>query len=300
MEKYTLRDLFQDFDTTDKCIRFIAELRWPDGIYCQRCRAVTRHHLISSRRAYACQHCKKTTSPTADTAFGSSKVPLPDWFYVLFQMVKTRTGIAAKQVERELGVSYPTALRMCHTIREAMAEHHEAFDTTVEVDETYMGTKRKWHNKRGRGTSKQAVFGIQERGGRIVAKVVDDTKRDTLLPMIQEAVEEGTEVFTDEYSAYATLTKEGYAHDTVKHGERQYVKYRVDGEKVHTNELEGFWSYPKNAIKGVHRGVSDKHLQKYIDEYTFRQSHRHDEEPMFFTVLHRMVHPETPPSAQAA
>ena len=120
-----------------------------------------------------------------------------------------------------------------------------------------------------------------------------------MLPTIKEHVEEGTEVFTDEYAAYATLTEEGYGHDTVKHGERQYVKYRADGEVVHTNELEGFWSYPKNAIKGMHRGVSDKHLQKYVDEYAFRQSHRGDEEPMFFTVLHRMIRPESVRPSQA-
>ena len=88
-----------------------------------------------------------------------------------------------------------------------------------------------------------------------------------------------------------TLDEEGYKHDTVNHGKKQYVKYREDGEKVHTNEIEGFWSYPKNAVKGVHRGVSDRHLQGYVNEYSFRQSHRHDDGPMFFTMMDRLLTP---------
>jgi len=219
-------------------------------------------------------------------------VPLPDWFYVIFQFSKTKTGIAAKQIQRELGVSYPTALRMCNTLRGALDETPDMMTTKVECDETYLGNSRRYFGrkrKRGRGADKRPVFGIIERGGAVVAKVVPNCQRDTLLPIIKEHVEEGSEVFTDEFSVYATLGDEGYKHDTVNHGSGQYVKYRDDGEKVHTNEMEGFWSYPKNAIKGVHRGVSDRHLQGYVNEYAFRQSHRNDEIPMFFTMLARAV-----------
>ena len=291
MELFTLMDLFRDFGTNAQCLTFIAECRWPDGIHCDKCGRTTRHHLCVKRRAYVCQHCKRTTSPTAGTAFGSSNVPLPAWFYVIFSMASTRTGIAAKQIQRELGVSYPTALRMCRVVRLCLKEEKARFKGVVEVDETYMGNKRKWHNKRGRGTSKQAVFGVVEKGGGVIAEVVPDTKRDTVIPILEDAVEPTVEVQTDEYGVYKVLPKMGYKHDTVCHKKRQYVKYREDGSTVHLQAIEGFWSYPKNAVKDIHRGVSERHLQGYLNEYTFRYSHRNDEQPMFFSILHRMIDP---------
>lgn len=297
MELYTLKDLFRDFSTHEQCLKAIVALRWPDGIHCDKCGDVTRHHYIPSRKAFVCQHCKRKTSPTAGTILHATKVPLPDWMYVIFTMASTRTGVAAKQIQRELGLSYPTALRMCNLVRTTLKEDHR-FDSTCEVDETYIGNKRKWHNKRGRGTTKQPVVGVVEKGGAIVARVVLDTKRDTVMPIIKETVEKGVEIQTDEYNIYDTLSDEGYEHDTVKHKDRQYVKYRADGSTCHLQEIEGFWSYPKNAVKGVHRGVSDGHLQGYVNEYAFRQSHRHDEMPLFFSILRRVV--QAPPHAQAA
>ena len=211
-------------------------------------------------------------------------------------MASTRTGIAAKQVQRELGISYPTALRMCNAIRGCLKESYR-IDSDCEVDETYMGNKRRYHNKRGRGTSKQPVFGIVHKGGVVVAEVVSDTKRETVLPIVERTVEKGVEIHTDEYNVYAPLAEMGYEHDTVKHGKRQYVKYREDGTTVHTNGVEGFWSYPKNAIKGVHREVSDHKLQGNVNEYTLRYSHRDDEMPLFFTILQKIV---VQPFSQAA
>ncbi len=119
-----------------------------------------------------------------------------------------------------------------------------------------------------------------------------------LIPLLEDAVEPTVEIQTDEYGVYKVLPKMGYKHDTVKHKDRQYVKYREDGSTCHLQAIEGFWSYPKNAIKGVHRGVSDGHLQGYVNEYAYRYSHRNDEEPMFFSILRRVV--RAAPSSQAA
>lgn len=299
--KYTLRDFLLDFTETAQCLRAIKERRWPNGIHCATCEKVTKHHLVISRRAYSCQYCGTQVSPTSGTIFHGSKQPLPDWFYVIYTMASTRTGVTAKQLEREIGCSYPTALRMCNKVRTCLDESPEQMTGTVECDETYMGNSRRYFGrkrKRGRGADKRPVFGIVERGGKVVAKVVPNCKRDTVFPIVKAHVAEGTEVFTDEFRVYDTLSEEGYRHDTVCHSEGQYVKYRRDGEKVHTNEMEGFWSYPKNAIKGVHRGVSDRHLQGYVSEYAFRQSHRNDEQHMFFSLLDRAVQPQT--CAQAA
>ena len=291
-DTFTLHDFLRDFYTTEQCLQFLAKLRWPDGTPCKKCKQVTKHYLRIEKHAYACGVCGTTTTPTKGTPFYRSNVRLSDWFWVVFQFSKTRTGITAKQIERELGVSYKTALRMCNKVRACMEVTPEQMTNTVECDETYMGNSRRYFGrkrKRGRGADKRPVFGIVERGGKVVARVVPNCKRDTVLPIIKEHVAEGGEVFTDEFSIYKTLSDEGYQHDTVCHKDGQYVKYRADGEKVHTNEMEGFWSYPKNAIKGVHRGVSDRHLQGYVNEYSFRQSHRNDEEEMFFTILRQLV-----------
>ena len=205
-------------------------------------------------------------------------------------MAQTRTGVAAKQIERETGVTYKTAWRMCQLIRKSMEEKRDLFTGTVEMDESYFGGDPRYNikRKRGRGTSKQPVFGMAERGGAVVAKVVPNTKRETLMPIVEDQVADGAEIHTDEYVVYKALEGMGYDHKCVNHRQKEYVRYEKDGKMITTNELEGWWSYPKGATKTVHRGVSDRYLQRYLDEYAFRQSHRHDEEPMFLTILGRV------------
>lgn len=302
--KYTLHDFIRDFYTPEQCLEFLARLRWPEGVHCAKCEKVTKHHLRSSQKAFACQYCGSLRTPTKGTPFHRSKVALPNWFYVVFQFAKTRTGITAKQIERELGVSYPTALRMCNLIREALAEQpSEKLKGEVEVDETYMGNSRRYYGRKrkpGRGAGKPPVFGMVERGGCVVAMAVPNVKRSTVFPIINEHVEKGAEIHSDEYPVYIPLADEGYGHVRVRHKGREYVRYRKDGSPIHTNTLEGFWSYPKNAVKGVHRGVSAHKLQGYLNEYAFRYSHRNDEGPMFFTVLCRLAPVETPGERLAA
>src|SRR5690606_3051020 len=121
-----------------QCLAYLKRLRWPNGIRCEKCERVTKHHLRAERKCYACQHCGSHVHPTVGTIFHNSKVPLPDWFYCIWQMSKTRAGISAKQIERELGISYPTALRMCNLIRSQMGEDGALWGF-VEADETYIG-----------------------------------------------------------------------------------------------------------------------------------------------------------------
>jgi transposase-like protein len=287
---FNLRDFLRDYGTPEQCLAYLVRLRWPDGITCKTCEAITPHYPIYGRRCYSCQNCGTQTYPTAGTIFDNSKVPLPNWFYVIFQMSKTETGMSAKQIQRELGVSYPTALRMCHKIREAMKEGHAPLTGVSETDECYIGGNPRYNikRKRGRGTTKTPVFGIAERDGAVRAEVVPNVKRETLMPIIEEQVEEGSTIYSDEYVVYKSLEGMGYDHKCVNHGQKEYVRYEGE-EVIHTNTLEGFWSYPKNAVRGVHRGVSKQRLQLYLDEYAFRMSHRFDEIPMFFTILRNAV-----------
>ncbi|MEL6704806.1 MAG: IS1595 family transposase [Bacteroidota bacterium] len=304
MQKFTLRDLLTRFGTVEQCLAFIKEQRWPDehyggGIPCKKCERVTPHHMIPSRKCYSCQNCGSHVHPTAGTIFERSRVPLPDWFYVIFQFAKTRAGFSAKQVERELGVSYPTALRMCNLIRSQLGES-PTLSGIVEADETYIGGKPRIRgvSKRGRGTRKVPVIGAVQRDGKIVVKAVDNVKRETVIPWLKEHIKEGAEVYTDELNIYDVLPEEGYEHEKVLHKQRQYARITEDGKNVHTNHLEGFWSYPKSAVLRIHRGVSRRKLQGYLNEHAFRYNHRKDADGLFCAMLTR-ASSEVAPLAQA-
>lgn len=293
MQKVTLRELINRFGTPEQCLEFIKEQRYPDGIRCEKCERVTRHHKVSSKKAYACQNCRTQVFPLTGTIFEKTRVPLPDWFYVIWSFSNTRAGFSAKQVERELGVSYPTALRICNLIRSQLGES-PTLSGVVEADECYIGGRPRIRgiNKRGRGTRKVPVIGAVERGGKVVVKAVDRVRRDNVIPFLTEHIEDGSTVYTDELNIYNALPKHGYEHDKVLHKERQYARKTDDGRNVHTNHLEGFWSYPKSAILRIHRGVSRHCLQGYLDEHTFRYNHRNDSETLFHAFLNRLSAPQ--------
>ncbi len=193
-------------------------------------------------------------------------------------------GISAKHVERETGVTYKTAWRMCNLIRRMLDEKNDPFSGDVEVDESYFGGKMKG-SKRGRGSeNKTAVVGVAERKGKVKVVAVHDTKSKTVLPIVESTIEKGSRVHTDEYPVYNRLARMGYSHGKVLHSHRVYVT-----GNVHTNTIEGFWSLCKNGIRGVFHSVSSKYLQDYLNEYAFRYNHRDDVTPMFMTFLRRLA-----------
>jgi transposase-like protein len=199
-------------------------------------------------------------------------------------MSTTRTGISAKQLQRELTVTYKTAWRMFTQIRKLMSENVNPLSGQVEVDETYIGGKRV--GKRGRGASgKSVVMGMVERNGNAIAKVVPDVKSRTLLPMIEQRIvrENKTTIFTDELPSYNHIERLGYAHEIVQHAAKQYVR-----GIAHVNTVESLWSNIKRGIDGVNHSVSPLYLQSYLDSYVFRYNHRKDETPMFALLLGRL------------
>ena len=285
MEKYTIKDFDKQFSNDDACLEFIKNARWPNGITCAKCDRVTNHYHIAGRKVYSCEFCGSHVSPTADTIFHKSSTSLRSWFHAMFLMASTRTGISAKQLERELGVTYKTAWRMFREIRTLMAQDDLALFGEVEVDETYIGGKRSG-GKRGRGAEgKTIAAGMVERGGKAVIKVVPNVQARTLLPLIQDHVptNSDTTIYTDELRSYNRLTSLGYAHETVRHRAKQYV-----AGNAHTNNIEGMWSNVKRGIDGVHHVVSPKYLQGYLDSYVYRFNHRKDTIPMFTQLLGRV------------
>lgn len=243
----------------------------------------TRYYKVKGRKCYECQWCSEQIYPTAGTIFHKSKTPLVDWFYVMYLMTATRSGVSAKEVQRQLGVTYKCAWRMCHQIRKAMSEKPK-LKGRVELDETYVGGKGR-NNKRGRGAeNKTPVFGMVERKGKISASVVENVKTTTIQPIINESIEKGSAIMTDEFPIYNQLQKNGYSRQVVRHSTKEYVR-----GIVHTNNIEGFWFQLKRGVSGTHVWVSKKYLQNYVNEFAFRYNQRATSSPMFDRLLQNLV-----------
>lgn len=275
--KYTFKDFDREFPDDRACMVWLMEHFFPYGIHCLKCGEVRRHHLLHSRpKVASCDYCGTQTHPTAGTIFHKSSTSLRTWFHALFLMSATRCGISAMQLMRETGVTYKTAWRMFHQIRAMLAENVNDLEGEVEADETYIGGVKKGLQYRA-GRGKIMVAGMVERRGRVHAYI---SNRDPLqlTDTIRERVMPASMIFTDEAGAYRRLPRLGFRHRRVNHSQKVYV----DGT-AHTNTIEGFWSLVKRGISGVYHSVSAKHLQKYLNEYTFRYNHRDDERPMFRT-----------------
>ena len=167
--KYTIKDFQGDFPDDNACLEWLKEYLFPDGITCPKEGKITPHHKLRNRKAYSCESCGSHTYPTANTIFHKSSTPLKLWFYAIYLIMSaTRAGISAKQLERELGVTYKTAWRMFRQIRSMMGNDSQV---GVEVDEMYMHP-----NPQKRSTTKpdrsQVVFGMVERGGKAKVKHV--------------------------------------------------------------------------------------------------------------------------------
>ena len=208
------------------------------------------------------------------TIFQDSATSLKLWFYAIYLMSSTRCGISAKQLERELGVTYKCAWRMFKQIRSMLDESDgPKFSGEVEADESFYGGKESNKHKNKRVSNyrmkKTTVAGIVERGGRVQATVVEIPWKSQLLAPIRTRVLPRTMIFTDEANHFGGLRNMGFQHRRVNHSQGVYV----DGD-VHTNTIEGFWSLTKNGIRGVYHNVSAKYLQMYLNEYAFRFNRR--------------------------
>jgi len=281
----TIFDFIKQFPDNDTCIEYLMQLRHGNPLDCPKCNKHGKYHRLRKELAYECQWCGHHIHPMVGTPFHRSHVPLQKWFYAMYLFTTTRHGVAAKELERQLGVSYPTALRMAHIIREYMetVNGNPLLSNHVEVDETYIGGRRRGKKQgfTGRGArGKIIVMGIVERGGKLFVKVIPNASGMSLIPPIIERIEPGTIISTDEWSPYKVLAALGYDHRTVNHARKQWV----EGD-THVNSLEGFWSMLKRSIKGTHVHVSKKHLPKYLGEFEFRYNLRKHPGLMFARLL---------------
>ncbi len=284
---YTVMEFQREFPNDAACLEYLWKQNYsPDGrkAHCPICDRERSFHKVASRPSWSCDSCGKHIHPTANTIFHKSSTSLQLWFYAIYLMSTTRCGISAKELERQLGVTYKTAWRMANLIRnELMSQDDEPLSGDVEVDETFIGGKpRVWEKKTAwqHRERKAIVMGAVERKGKIKASVIPHTGGVVVQGKVHEYVLQGSNLYTDEYPGYSMMSKRGYNHRTVLHKSKIYVQ----GD-VHTQTIEGFWSHLKNGLRGTHHSVSKKWLQSYVDEFVFRYNNR--ETNMFRTLLLR-------------
>ncbi len=272
----TLQEAILYFSDADNCLNLARSLRWENGIaICPKCES-TELSFLTTRRIWKCKKCKKQFSVKVGTIFEDSPLGLDKWLTAMWLIVNAKNGISSYELGRALGFKQKTAWFVLHRIRRAMQTgSFQKLSGNVEVDETYIGglAKNMHKDKRekkiqGRGSvGKTAVMGLLEREGRVKAIVIEKTDRETLHNEVKNNVEQGTNLFTDEWRSYRGLDEQ-YNHKVINHG----IEY-VRGQ-IHTNGIENFWSLLKRTIKGTYVSVEPFHLGRYLDEQTFRFNER--------------------------
>ncbi len=266
--------LFEIFPDEETAREYLEGRLWPSGPICPECHSGDR---ITTRKGgyYRCNSCKFDFTVRTNTIFGRSHVPLHKWVYAMYLLVTARKGISSMQLAKEIGVTQKTAWFMLSRLREACGIDDDSdldkFRGTVEVDECFIGGKEanKHEKKRlhsGRGSvGKITVLGMRERGGRTFAKPIGERTTETIESEIFDKVEVGSKVYTDDHAAYEKLDGLAYKHATVNHSAGEYARGPVS-----TNSIESVWAVMKRGIHGVYHQVSEKHLARYVNEFTFR------------------------------
>ena len=290
----TLRDAIIWFADFEHCRQFMMELRWPDGVVkCPTCGA-EKVTWLANQRVWKCYtgHTSPTFSLKTGTIFEDSPIALEKWLCAAWLIISCKNGISSYEIHRGLKVTQKTAWFMMHRVRLAMQETgFNKLGGEVEVDETFIGGKaRNMHKAKraekitGRGPEgKEVVFGMVERGGKVIARHVDTRKKKDLQPLIRERIEAGSAIFSDELKSYDVLEGD-YQHAIINHA----VEY-VNGN-VHTNTMENFWSLLKRGLHGTYISVEPFHLFRYIDEQAFRYNTRKlTDAERFATVMKQIV-----------
>jgi transposase-like protein len=277
-EPKTLQEAIVYFSDPDRAFSFAVKLCWPDGkVKCPRCGS-DQHRFVSTREIWFCKGCQKQFSVKVGTIFEDSPLGLDKWMTAFWMLVNCKNGISSCEVARSLGITQKSAWFMLQRLRLALQDDFfgSKLGGEVEVDETFIGGKaRNMHKskKRGKGyhhrgiVNKTVVMGMLQRDGRVKTAVIRERDKETLHSHVQACIEEGTNLYTDEWGPYNGLDEQ-YVHQVINHAERY-----VDG-RVHTNGMENFWSLVKRSIGGTYVSVEPFHLFRYLDEQMFRFNNR--------------------------
>src|SRR5881394_608641 len=308
-----LADLMERFATVEKAREYLEAQRWPEGPECPHCGLVGEAYKITpkprqineeyqSKREvaaqakrvrkprqglYKCAGCRKPFTVTVGTIFEDSHIPLNKWVIAVHLLCASKKGMSAHQIHRMLGVTYKSAWFMCHRIRYGMSQEPLASQLTgiVEVDETYVGGRRRKHHShavkqgvraqdfKGPVSDKAAVVSVLQRDGRVRSTHMDRVIAKNLKAAIKDVCAPDVHIITDDAKLYKGLKNEGFKHSSVNHSAYEYARWE-DGVCISTNSVESFFSLLKRGINGTFHHVSKQHLHRYLSEFDFRYNAR--------------------------
>ena len=282
----TLLEAITFYSNNANCVEHIKKHYWPGGeVCCVRCGSLAISEK-KNRPQFRCKDCKYDFSIRTNTIFENSPLPLSKWLAAFWLMGNTKNGISSHELGRSLGVTQKTAWFMSHRIRLAMQETSpKQLTEVVEADECYVGGSRKnWSNKKRAAVPftydhKTAVVALVERDGKAIANVIKDAQDETIKAEVRKYVAPEAVLFTDDARAYKSLGHE-FWHMSVNHSQKEYGRGMVS-----TNTVEGFFSLLKRSIKGTHIHVTPYHLDRYLDDQTFRYNERKSNDAGRFDVM---------------
>jgi len=275
-EFYSLIDLVTTFTDEQSCIDHLTQLRW-NGDIVSPFDASSKVYVCKGNK-YKCKNTGKYFNVKTGTMFDNTKIKLQKWFMAIYLITSHKKGISSLQLSRDIKITQKSAWFMLQRIRACFGidNNDDKLTGEVEIDETYVGGKnknrhesKKVKNSQGRSPKdKTPVVGMVQQEGKLIAKKVIDVKEGTITEIVAKNIDLNAKVYTDEYRGYNAVRRI-YDHQQVKHSAKEYVNGRV-----HTNTIEGFWSLLKRGIVGIYHFTSEKHLQRYVDEFVFRYNSR--------------------------
>lgn len=282
-----LVEMMEMFPTQVDCIDYLERLRWqglPECPHCKSNHVRRRKELLEGRIGrWNCHNCKSTFKVTHGTIFHGTKIPLQKWFLAILLMGNAKKSLSSCQLSRDLDLPQKTAWRIMMSIRIEMGKDNVMLQGIVEADETYIGGKKrrdydkeeegKSPSKKGRSTAKDAVLGAVARGGQVIAQMVDNVKAETITKFIKQFVDtDETEFYTDQFRAYNDVGEIMKNHETINKSEEW------ESGDIHTNTIEGFWSFVKRAWYGSHHHYSTGYTPLYLAEACYKYNYRKEKD----------------------
>ena len=283
--------LANHFNSEKRCRDFITEQRWHKVVVCPFCGSIHVYTCSNGDNQFKCGDCHKRFSCLVGTIFQNTKLPLQKWFMAMYLISSHKKGISSHQLGRDLHITQKSAWYILHKVRTLFGQYDTpALQGEIELDEMYLGGRetnkhesKKTEGTQGRSTkTKTPIFGMVQRDGKACAMKVENTRAETLLPIIKQFCVEHSMLFTDELSSYGMVGSAGYQHAIIRHGMKEYCRGNVT-----TNRIEGFWAHFKRMVFGMYHYVSREYLQRYIDEAIYRYNTRKNSESWRFADMFR-------------
>lgn len=275
--KYSIRDLKSQFPTDEACLSFIF-----DTLHTRKCSCEGTYKQVKGRRQFQCSKCRFQIAPASGTIFHKSDTPLTSWFHAIFIFSNAKSGISAKEMERQLGVTYKCAWRILSLIRQALTQSDEKLEGDVEIDLTYIGGLSKGHKNRPEAFAKKSVIvSAIERGGKMKSEVLEGTGSGYLRVFMKRHIHPKARIITDGARSFG---KE-YRRKSVIHSKGEYAQ-----GKFHINTVEAWFGHLKRSITGSYKVISKEHLQSYLDAFVFLRNNRHNDRDRFGILLGVLLH----------